>query len=70
VNLLESIGIDEELPLILWTISWGKLYDEPHLEVHHTYTGPPHTHRRAWRESAKHDYTAGSPSGAHVGQWV
>jgi hypothetical protein len=31
VNLLERVGLDEELPTILWTISWGKLYDEPHL---------------------------------------
>jgi hypothetical protein len=22
VNLLERVGIDEELPLILWTIGW------------------------------------------------
>jgi hypothetical protein len=29
VNLLERLGLDEELPTILWTISWGKLYDEP-----------------------------------------
>jgi hypothetical protein len=29
VNLLERVGLDEELPTILWTISWGKLYDEP-----------------------------------------
>jgi hypothetical protein len=27
VNLLERVGIDEELPLILWTIGWGKLYE-------------------------------------------
>jgi hypothetical protein len=26
VNLLERIGMDEELPLILRTIGWGKLY--------------------------------------------
>jgi hypothetical protein len=26
VNLLERVGMDEELPLILRTISWGKLY--------------------------------------------
>jgi hypothetical protein len=26
VNLLERDGMDEELSLILWTISWGKLY--------------------------------------------
>jgi hypothetical protein len=31
VNLLEKVGLDEELPTILRTISWGKLYDEPHL---------------------------------------
>jgi hypothetical protein len=31
VNLLERVGLDEELPTILRTISWGKLYDEPHL---------------------------------------
>jgi hypothetical protein len=26
VNLLERVGIDEVLPLILRTIGWGKLY--------------------------------------------
>jgi hypothetical protein len=31
VNLLERVGLDEELPTILWTIDWGKLYDEPRL---------------------------------------
>jgi hypothetical protein len=31
VNLLERVGLDEELPTILWTIGWGRLYDEPHL---------------------------------------
>jgi hypothetical protein len=31
VNLLERIGLDEELPNILWTIGWGKLYEEPRL---------------------------------------
>jgi hypothetical protein len=31
VNLLERVGLDEELPSILWTIGWGKVYDEPHL---------------------------------------
>jgi hypothetical protein len=31
VNLLERIDLDKELPIILWTISWGKLYDEPRL---------------------------------------
>jgi hypothetical protein len=28
VNLLERVGLDEELPTILQTISWGKLHDE------------------------------------------
>jgi hypothetical protein len=31
VNLLERVGLGEELPIILWTIGWGKLYNEPHL---------------------------------------
>jgi hypothetical protein len=31
VNLLERVGLDEELPTILRTIYWGKLYDEPRL---------------------------------------
>jgi hypothetical protein len=31
VNLLERVGLDEELPIILQTIGWAKLYDEPHL---------------------------------------
>jgi hypothetical protein len=31
VNLLERVGLDKELPTILRTISWGKVYDEPHL---------------------------------------
>jgi hypothetical protein len=26
VNLLERVGMDKELPLILQTIGWGKLY--------------------------------------------
>jgi hypothetical protein len=26
VNLLRRVGMDEELPLILQTIGWGKLY--------------------------------------------
>jgi hypothetical protein len=34
VNLLERVALDEELPTILWTISWGKLYDEPRLVSH------------------------------------
>jgi hypothetical protein len=31
VNLLEMVGLDEELLTILWTIGWGKHYDEPRL---------------------------------------
>jgi hypothetical protein len=31
VNLLERACLDEEHPTILWTIGWGKLYDEPHI---------------------------------------
>jgi hypothetical protein len=31
VNLLERVGLDEELPIILQTIGWEKLYDEPRL---------------------------------------
>jgi hypothetical protein len=31
VNLLERVGLDKELPTILQTIGWGKLYDEPRL---------------------------------------
>jgi hypothetical protein len=34
VHLLERVGLDEELPTILWTISWGKLYNEPHQGSH------------------------------------
>jgi hypothetical protein len=34
VNILERVGLDEELPTILRTVSWGKLYDEPHLGLH------------------------------------
>jgi hypothetical protein len=26
MNLLDSVGMDEELPLIHQTIGWGKLY--------------------------------------------
>jgi hypothetical protein len=32
VNSLERIGLDEELPTILRTIGWGKLYDQPRLD--------------------------------------
>jgi hypothetical protein len=32
VNLLERVGLDEELPTILWTIGWGKVCDEPSLD--------------------------------------
>jgi hypothetical protein len=31
VNILERVGLDEELPIILRTIGWGKLYDGPRL---------------------------------------
>jgi hypothetical protein len=31
VNLLERVGMDEELPTILQIVGWGKLYDEPRL---------------------------------------
>jgi hypothetical protein len=31
VNLLERVGLDEELPTILQTVGCGKLYDEPRL---------------------------------------
>jgi hypothetical protein len=31
VNLLERVGLDDELPTILGTIGWEKLYDEPRL---------------------------------------
>jgi hypothetical protein len=31
VNLFKRVGLDEELPIILRTIGWGKLYNEPHL---------------------------------------
>jgi hypothetical protein len=34
VNLLERVGLDEELSIILRTINWGKLYDEPRLGSH------------------------------------
>jgi hypothetical protein len=29
MNLLERVGLDEELSTILRIIGWGKLYDEP-----------------------------------------
>jgi hypothetical protein len=31
VNLLDRVGLDEELPIMLRTISWKKLYDESRL---------------------------------------
>jgi hypothetical protein len=31
VNLIERVGLDKELPAILWTIRWGKLFDQPRL---------------------------------------
>jgi hypothetical protein len=34
VNLLERVGLNEELSTILQTIDWGKLYDEPCLGLH------------------------------------
>jgi hypothetical protein len=33
-HLLVKVGLDEEVPIILRTISWGKLYDEPRLGLH------------------------------------
>jgi hypothetical protein len=32
VNFLERVGLDEDLPTILQTIGWGKVYDEPRLD--------------------------------------
>jgi hypothetical protein len=34
VNLIERVGLDDELPIIIRTISWGKLYDDPCLGSH------------------------------------
>jgi hypothetical protein len=34
VNLLERVGLDKELPTILRTIGWEKLYDEPRQGSH------------------------------------
>jgi hypothetical protein len=34
VNLLERVGLDKEIPTILWIIGWGKLYDEPRQGSH------------------------------------
>jgi hypothetical protein len=34
VNLLERVGLDEELPTILRIVGWGKLYDELRLGSH------------------------------------
>jgi hypothetical protein len=34
MSLLERVGLDEELSTIIWTIGWGKLYDEPHPGSH------------------------------------
>jgi hypothetical protein len=36
VNLLERVGLDEELPTILRIIGWGKLYDERRLVLHYS----------------------------------
>jgi hypothetical protein len=35
LNLLERVGLNEELPTILWTIGWEKLYDEHCLGSRH-----------------------------------
>jgi hypothetical protein len=32
VNLHERVGLEEELPTILWTVGWGKLYHEHRLD--------------------------------------
>jgi hypothetical protein len=29
--LFDRVGLDKELPTILWTVGWQKLYDEPRL---------------------------------------
>jgi hypothetical protein len=34
MNLLERVGLDDELPTILRTIGWGKLYDKPRQGLH------------------------------------
>jgi hypothetical protein len=39
MNLLERVGLDEELFTILQTIGWGKLYDEPHQVLHYSLIG-------------------------------
>jgi hypothetical protein len=39
VNLLKRVGLDKELPTILRTISWEKLYYEPHLVLHCSLIG-------------------------------
>jgi hypothetical protein len=74
VNLLERVGLDEALPIILWTISWGKFYDELHLDGRGTpqlCNTTSHSRESSYGGStADHDYTAGSPSGALVGHWV
>jgi hypothetical protein len=77
VNLLEGVGLDEELPTILRTIGWGKLYDEPRL-VRLDGRGMPQLHRTTSHSRASshgggtvgHDYTTCSPSGALVEHWV
>jgi hypothetical protein len=52
VNLLERVGLDEELPTILQTIGWGKLYDEPHLVLHCSLI------RWEWRATPLQDHLA------------
>jgi hypothetical protein len=39
VNLFERVGLDKELPTILRTIGWGKLYDEPRQVLHCSLIG-------------------------------
>jgi hypothetical protein len=34
VSLLEGVGLDIELPTIIWSFGWGKLYDEPRSGSH------------------------------------
>jgi hypothetical protein len=29
VSLLEHVGLDIEIPNVIWSIGWGKLYNEP-----------------------------------------
>jgi hypothetical protein len=78
MNLLERVGLDEELFTILQTIGWGKLYDEPHQVLHYSligWGGTPQLHRTTSHSQvssyggsiAEYDYTTSSPSRALVG---